>query len=1381
MFSLNAVAPASTAQPNPRQRKRTGSDDPLTVEKLSKKLKRSGITPDTFQQPSAKSANGYLHSNQSASTHNGTANQPEKQSGTADDLTGLTARSKGDRRSDRRTRGSKGDGSIELTKNGTYLVTGLATTPFQLQQQRNAQDWRGEFAPNIGYAVATQQSQALVWRYHHGANATTSSKPLTIRLLHATEDSNQPLPFGIIIPSSPEPGLLIVMPVSGKVIYWESLSSAASLDLSRQKQQAIQGVIAGIAFGEHVTHIVEAEPQGFLLSLSSGRVAHLTLADPQGRASIHSRILRSSNAQNGGIFGTLRNVFGGTSWPKDLAAVKVGSSAHKGQRQCAIGTTTGFLQLWELNWNGIHTIRYELDLKSKLLASILDTGTLPRDTDSQYLKVLDFAFLPAMVTGQEVTSTTSKSAMRLLLLTAISSNKESRYNLHVLDIVDDVIDVLVVHPITCYTTLVSPEPLEKVQLLVPEPGQTAYIIFAESVVLVSLEEIQETPDSQLRSEARRLPDPFQDVLDFRKDKGYHVVGCAAEVPPKGHRDSSCTLMIQGYGLIKVTVAPLESGLTSAERATITAETKLQQAVFFGSQQNLLDFSGRSEIQFSTEDVQNAALRISRSITSSSSKYLPTAGPSMEQQLQRRATALADLMKYLRNYYQPLSPATRWELLFEAEKLAAAAAIWRIYEATPKDVPEREKVLLEEIVECISEDEKTENQPDHHQTDAVRHWLTHDAWRLEHIIPWTSAAVTMLHDESVQDGRPMSLGYRARLISEANDIHLAALETAYTFRQTNATLYGFDVDTMVEGLLSQDYKDMPETWTSTGLICNATHKLAVCFQNFAVDIDKESSDDEESGPSPELFRKIAEENTRLVELSCKAHIERSRLLQASEDAEVRKEGLEYEHESSISRRALLKGLVDMGQYLAAIGLGEKYRDLEALAEVLESEIQSSQEDLQNSTSEEDGEEIRAKIAICERQVDGYFDKYGGAWADAFFTRFVAQGRISNLLVHGPKQRHHLTSFLRAHPELSSFGWINEVTSEEDYATAANGLLSAQKQADTVWARKIQLSMAKLANMAAGARQQREADKIMELNEDIDRTMDMLVAQDQLAEMLRPTLRGALNDTSAKVEILMQQHGKRFVKAKPTLRHVMRRQFAQLVEDKALDAEDLIDTISLLDEDSLDPAHEFADRRFLVALKLVRLCSFDRGEVVRKQLLEDIIWRRCIIQDDWPRINHTELKDDAKVEAETGMTALFKTLREGFRTGLWDDKPPPTPTALLAAGTTVESLLTSSRYDDVPESTLSGLARDLEIEDKALQRCIDDGRLGEWWIGVVDAAKLSARNEADRIGEERTKVSIAEQEFRKEMESRDKATWGVGGAVVGGREISMDEEGDVVMGT
>ncbi|KAL8944033.1 MAG: hypothetical protein Q9211_000739 [Gyalolechia sp. 1 TL-2023] len=1380
MFSSSTVAPTSTGVRNPRRRQRTGSADFAAVKQLPKRLKRSGLTSETFRPLHNASSNGDIYSREATPSANGFVQGAECHDHVGGDHTSLTIRNRASKKSDRERRGHRDDGSVELTKNDTYAVTRLATTPLQLQDHRSLAKWHGELAPGIGYAIATTPTDALVWRYKQGANAADSSKPMIIRLLHGSQGGNQPLPLAILLPSPSEPGLLIVMPGSGKVNYWETLSGAASVDPGRQKQQAVQGTVSGLATGEHITAITEAEPQGFLLSVSSGKIVHLTIADSQGKASISTQILRNTNAQTSGIFGSLRTVFSGTEWLKDVIAVKAGRSTHRGHRECIIGTTKGVLQSWELNLEGAHFLKYEIDAKSKLLESIRDTGIFPHGSANQEFSVLDIAFLPAAATGQEVTRLRSRSTARLLLLTITSSAHEARYNLHVVDIANGAIHVPVVHPVYCYKSPYRPQSSSKPTLLVPEPGQTAYIIFEKSIVLVSLEEIEESPDSQLQTEARRTPDPFQDVVDFRRDKDYLVVGCGIDIPEKGQRGSACTVMIQGYGLVKVSVAPLEGDLTSSDRATVTAETKLEQAVFYGSRQSLLDFTGRPETQFAVEDVQEAALRISRSITSSSSKHLATAGPSMEQHLQRRSTALADLIKHLGKQDLPLDRSVRWELLWDAEKIAAARAIWRSYSDSFNSRQQGEKVLLYELIECISEEDKTENQPEDHETDPVRHWFIHDVGRLQILIPWVTKALILLYDESVEDNRPMSSAYRARQISEAHDIQLLALQTAYRFRQDNASLYGLDETSMEDGVLGQDYKDLPEIWTSTGFICEAVRTLAEYFQTFAIELDSQNSSDEEgSSPPQKLLEKIAEDNPKLVDISCQTHIERSRLLQASDNPDIRQQGHDLERKSCEFRTKLLKGLVNIGQAFAAIKLGEKYRDMEALAEVLESEIQTSQEELTNHVvADGDAEDLQAKIVLCEGYVDKYFEKYGDAWANAFFARFVAQDRISQLLLHGPKQRKHLTAFLRSHADCAAFSWINEVAVEKDYAAAADDLRFAQEHVNGIWAKKIQLSMSKLATMAAITNQQEEIEKAVPSIERIDSQVEVLNVQEQLYRYLVPTMRSTLNDTPAKIEVIMEQYGKRFVRAKKALRSALKLNIGKIVEEQALDAEELADTITLMDEDAIHPNNELSACRFLTALKLVRLYSLETGEVARRELQEKIVWRRCIIQDNWPKINRTELKDDAQVEAETGATALFKTLREGFKSGFWDDNPPPDPSSLRGVGTTVESLRTSSRYSTAPDSALSVIATDLEIEDDVLDGCIEEGRLEEWWIGIIDAAKTSARNEADWMGEKESQRRAAEREFRDQMRQNDEAAWSSGGGVR--RGISMDAEGDVMMG-
>ncbi|KAL8841038.1 MAG: hypothetical protein Q9170_001063 [Blastenia crenularia] len=1384
MFSSNSIAPASTALRNPRRRQRTGSEDSATVQQLPKRLKRYGLTSETFQpvQRALKARNAY--SREATPAVNGFVQDTDSHGYADQDHTSLAIRNRAGKKADRDNRGSKGDGSIELTKNDIYSITRLATTPMELQHQRSLTKWHGEVAPSIGYAIATTPSEALVWRYKNGTNATDSLKPVVVRLLHASQNVNQPSPLGVLVPSSPEPGLLIVMPMSGKVTYWETLSGAASVDIARQKQQAVEGIVTGLSSGEYITRITEAEPQGFLLTINSGKIAHMTVADPQGKAGINTQVLRNTNAQAAGILGSLRNVFGGTGWLKDIAAVKAGMSVHRGQRECVIVTKKGIFQGWELKWNGAHSLKYEIDAKSVLMKSIQDLGTFSHGNEHQHFNVLDLAYLPAVVSGQEVTSSASRSTTRLLILTMTSGANDARYNLHVADIVDQMINILVVHPIFCYRTPIVPERSSKPILLVPEPGQAAYVFFENSIVLVSLQEIEVSPDSQLQAEARKPLDPFQDVIDFRKDKDYSVVGCGADTLDRGRHDSACIAMVQGYGVIRVSIAALEEDLMSSERATITAENKLEQAVFYGSQQSLLDFSGRPEIQLSIEDVQEAALRISRSITSSSSKHLSTAGPSMEHHLQRRSAALADLIKHLGNNHPPLDRMARWKLLWEAEKMAAAKAIWRSYSDSFASKTEREKgerVLLYELMDCISEKDKKENQPEDYETDPVRHWFVNDIWRLEILVAWAMKALPLLYRESIEDGQPMSSAYRARLIGEAHDIQLLALQTAYNFRQENACLYGFDESSMADGLLfQQDYEDMPEIWTSLPIICEATQKLAEYFQDFAIELDSHNSSDEEGDSPPQrLLEDIAKKNALLVDVSCKTHIERSRLLQANDSPDVRKEGDKLEEMSGGYRTKLLKGLVDTGQPFAAIKLGEKYNDMEALAEVLESEIQTSQVELNSSLiNGEDTEDLRAKIELCEGYVDKYFDKYGAAWANAFFAKFVGQGRISQLLLHGPKQREHLTTFLRNYPECAAFSWINEVAVEKDYAAAADDLRFAQKQMSGVWAKKVQLSMSKLATMAAVNKQQQENEKAIPVIQRIDGRLEVLNVQEELYNYLVPTMRRALNDTPAKTEVVMEQYGKRFVRVKTALRGALKFNVGKIVEEQALDGEELADTISLMDEDGFDPDNDFSIRRFLTALKLVRLYGLQTGDVGRQELLEKLIWKRCIIQDDWPRINRTELKDDAQVQAETDATALFKTLREGFKSGFWEDNPPPEPSSLCGVGITVESLRTSSRYNTASDSALSLIAADLEVEDKVFILCIEAGRLREWWKGIVDAAKASARNEADRMGEEKSHERAAEREFQDRMRRDDKAAWEVEGEVAS--RTDMDEEGDVMMG-
>ncbi len=1222
--------------------------------------------------------------------------------------------------------------------------------------------WHGEMSTSLGYALAMTQSQAIVWRYAHGTMSAEQSKLLNIKLLHPSNNSRHPLPLGILVPTSAEPALLVVMPTSGKITYWESLTSAASVDSNRQKQQSVQGTVSGMLSGEFITKITEAEPRAFVLTLSTGRLAHLIVSDPQGKPSINVQYLRDNGAQSGGVFGSLRGVFSNAGWKKDVAAVRAGNSYQRGQRYVVVATSKGSFQIWDVSWNGTHSLVNDVDAKDDLLHALIEGADVFHDNKEHVFEVLDCTILPSGGSGKEVAKM-GNSHCKLLTLTVLKGSESSRYALIGLTLAAGSVTIDVVHPITCYTTSLTAETQFKPQVLVPEPAQTAFLIFEKSIVLVSLVEVEETPSSQLQMEARTLPDPFQDALDFRSTKPYRIVGCASELYDRTHAQSSCVLMIYGFGLVRISALPMRKGQSALDRATVTAKTKLEQAVFFGNlPQDLLDFSPRSESSFEQEEVEAAALSVSHSIMSSTSVYLPSISPSMDQQLQRRSTALADLNKHLRQYYPRLGRLTRWKLLWNAEKMAAAKALWRCYNAiiSNQNRSSNDKSVLAELIESLHESLKTENQPEHHETDGVRHWFIHDVWRLEYIIPWAQNMVELMFENAVEDNKRIEPASQARLVSEANDIQLSSLETAFGFREANIAAYDLEDEAMIDGVLLRGYEDLPEIWTSTANIVERVKTMTDVSRELAC--LGEDDDANEGDPLPDLVLKLAADNPRQVQICCQTYIERFRWLQSRPDPESRAAGEKLKRAHFTVRKELFCSLPDVGQPEKAIYLAEKYRDMDALADIIEAEMLSIESD--------------ETVRLLEERIYSYFVTFGTKWSNAFFKKHLKGGKAVGVLNGNANFKNYLTQFLRHQPHYAKLGWIHEVSSEQSYVAAAEDLMLAQEQETNLWSRKISLSMSKLSLLAATGKGQIKNRSAKDATRTIDEKLAVLVIQEKVCNYVKPTIRNAL-DADAEVDLALQKYGSN-VQGKSTLRHSLERHFGKMLALEALAPEALIDILTLLGGEGASSDNEgFLGSRFFYAFEVLRLASFEASDSEFKELQEQFIWRRCMIQDDWTAINRTELKDDAQAEVETGATALFKTLREGFRTGFWDKSGPLPPAKVLEAGTSIDALRVSSHFANIPENSLAMLAQDLEKEDELLEKYMEEGRLGERWKGVVEAAKASARDEADSEGEEQLKIRNAQEDFTARMIEKDREAY----PKEGGREddTAIDDQGDVVM--
>ena len=1181
---------------------------------------------------------------------------------------------------------------------------------------------------------------------------------MTIKLPYPSSNPRHPLPLGILISTSAEPALLVVMPTSGKITYWDSLSSAETLDTTRRKQQSIQGVVPGLMSGESVTSITEAEPRGCVLAMSTGRLAHLIVSDPQGRPSINIEFLRDTGASSGGVFGSLRSVFSGAGWKKDVAAVRAGGSYQRGQRYVIVATKTGTFQTWDLNWNGSHALVGDLDARSEILKALSDaTGALHNHKENIF-EILDIAMTPKTNSANANVQAKQNSDCKVMALTVYRESNSTRYAVVMLTLAEGSLAVDVVHPITCYQSSIPAESKYRPKLIVSDPAQMAFVVFETVLVFVSLAKVEETPSSQLQMEAHTLPDPFQDAIGFREDKPYKVVGCVAEPCDPSHAQSSCLVMVYGFGIIRVATLPFKEEQSTLQSNTVRARTKIEQAVHFGSlPQDLLDFSPRPEVRFSPTEIETAALQVSQSIMDSTSPYIPAIGPSMEHQLQRRSTVLAELNQYLREYYrQEVKRVTKWKLLWHAEKMASAKAIWRCYSLAianpPKGIDDRN--FLAETIEDIHQSLKNENQPEHHETDGVRHWFIHDLWRLEHIIPYAQIMAELLFKESVQDHQKFDRATQGRFASEANDVQLAALETAFKFRADNAASYGLENEVMIDGVLQNHFDELPEFWTSTHLVVQKVKSQTDYSHELA------SYEDPEEKPPEDWEIKLARDNPRQVQLCCQTWIERFRWLKSRQDKQDQKDGEELMKAHFAVRKDQFAKLSIVGLPQEGIKLAEKYHDMEALVTIIGQELEAAE-------SVED-------VQIFQERIFSYFTVFGTKWAKAYFQQYLEGGKAVVTLTNNIRYKTYLTKFLRTHHSYAKLGWINEVISERDYSASSRTLQRAEMQEGNLWSRKMTASMNKLSLLAATSQGQIQETSAKPTMLQIDENMALYMIQEKLYQYMKPSLREAL-DADAEIDLAMQRYGSDFVKDKPFLKKTLEQNLQKLLAMENLTPKGMVDVLTLIDNERIyEDDEEVVDLRFFSALKVLRSSKMEKSDPGLKALLERIIWRRCMIQDDWDKINRTELKSDTQVEVETAATSLFKTLKKGFSTDFLLQEAPLPPSSVSEAGTTIDSLKTSAYFSNTPDNTLALLAQDLTAEAELLDRYVETGRLEEWWKGVVDAAKAVVRTEADEEGEMKLKKRNAKEEFNRRLAEMDKETSGNTEGF-----IEVDAQGDIIM--
>lgn len=1083
--------------------------------------------------------------------------------------------------------------------------------------------------------------------------------------------------------------------------------------------------------------VMNCEPSGLIVTFSSGRVAHVTLRDPQGKPSVLVNFLRSTGGSGGGILGGLKNVLGGGYWRKEVTAVRPGGSRQRGQRDVLVATSTGLVEIWNTHWHHGSALKKKYDIKEEIAAALPSNMTNVTELD---LKVMDFAF-----SSQPSDEQDSDESWGLYVVVSTPQSLEAKTMFVVqLQLSGNEPRVQSTYAVGLHSIPVMGQDL-KPKILVSRSEDTAFIILGQSLVILSLTTVDDSPTSQLLHDSQKLPLPFQDTIHLRSGEEFEILGYGCEDRSDDEEGSSCVMMIRNFGVVRVDVIPQYSTEHEVEEGPVTAKHKLEQAIFFGTMaKNPLNLVGDGGLDFPAEEIEQASLEICRELLQSESRFIPSTAISIDQNLRLRAKALSDLASLLSKKGNPLGRTARWELLWGAEKLASQRAMWKLEEMLRT---KNEGLFLGQVIDSMNDKFKTRPSSD---VDPVRQWFLKDTYQMEHIIPWIK------HSIKSRKGSAKQTRKNSEQIQEASELFLAVMETAFRYRDDHASMYGLGDDFVEDGVLADGYETLPEFWTSRRVgYTEAGDLLEIEIDSVLSWVQQKKSSAE--APDGQIAKKLAENSVRHLRVLGQMHRERTRWLAAQDDSKLADESVSIEQSFVKERKWSLFKLAGIGHLEDAIVLAERFRDMEALVElILELSDQLKDRAEKGLTQDNSAEtsvfgvpSIGNSVADVERRVAQYFDKFGESWSDAYFTRQISMGNPGALLSMRKYQR-AVTSFLRKTPAYAKLSWMNDVTGEDDYETAATCLenlaIGSEKQ---LWNHHVEISLAKLSKLASSEKNP-SLGVSSAFQDDISRLDDSIAideTQDKLYYYIRPFTDGAI-DHKAEQELALDYFGGYLAQDRPSLHEILGDALSTLVNRSIIDTDGLLDILTLIGyvEVPEEVDSDLCGREFYQALRVLDHSRYAQRDPSYVSALRKLIWRRCMIKDDWEARGKAAEGANGDSDSATRDTSLYQTLSSCL-TGKLTVKHNPKFSSLTSSiehtGSSVQSLyqplspaeaLMADSESDIlvsrfrPEQR-ARVTTDLQREDDILREYIETGKLDFWFQILLDSVEPQTSVQAD----------------------------------------------------
>lgn len=1018
--------------------------------------------------------------------------------------------------------------------------------------------------------------------------------------------------------------------------------------------------------GERVIQIAPAESAGFILAMSSGRLAHMMVRDSHGRPSISVQFLSTSlGASHSGLFGSLRHVLSQPTGRGEIAAVRSERTGRVGERNVVAATAKGKLVAWKFHRGGRYDTLAEADVKESVIDAVREVDLSASDFPSDSFEILDFTHVPKDLESKyyemsrlaDAPESTDSTVQHLVLLVSLTKRFSSRYALVEVVMRPNKTRIGMVRPISCYTTSIGSKPSVnsiRPRIHLPRPALVAFVVFDRAAVIASIAIPPLSPESQLQEDAHIAPNMFEDVVDLRDDNVLEIVGSGFEEPsaPSAHEDSrshrhrtknpTAVLMVRGAGILRLATTDVDR-FGSETAPVLTAKSKLEQAVFYSVKtDNPLLFDGRRDAQlFTDEEVSEAALQLSEEILTSKNAHVGTLPVSLGDNLKSRSQALERLIRYLAATKVRMDRRTRWALLWNAERMAVSSALWKKQEIFVAQRPSDEKkTLINEIVEYIHEDQKTNPNVSAGEVDRVRYWFVNDINRMDLFVAWAYEVIKHMYKGQALDDFKLS-----HLIQEAVTVNVVALKGARDFRMKNLGLYGLGGEELEQGVLT-DYTGLVEPWTGTHYVSNNGKRLIeLCHQWLQQYYPPRRDLPSGRHPTPAMVSAIVNSVATLTDQYLLSVLEQSRSTSVSSDPKI------VQYSSGCTKTYLscryekILALEGLELWTDAMAIAEKHKSWSALADVLVVRLDRVDKKLMEPGVAPDYErQLADEARELEGKLKSYFGKYGQDFAFAAYDVMLSKHGVGGVLDYTGDEHGYKTEYLRSKPELAKISWINDVQGEKDIPHAANTLtdlgLTREMQ---VWSKKIELSLGKLALLAeedtappqpsrfsvGGDEPPQRNGEQLEL---INNELEVIRTQDKVYEVVRATVRAAIDET-AELELAVDAHAPDVPKKYKVLHQLVENGLQRLLRHEALDPMTLIDVLTLARLGDSETGNE----RFFLALSVAHHGL--RGEAYKEA--RRLVWRRCYIRDDWAKVNDTQRKADVEVAELVGETVLFET--------------------------------------------------------------------------------------------------------------------------------------------